>query len=76
MSFGARMALVLCVVVLGLGSAGCTGVGYSSGVYVGVSGPGPYWGGGPYGPYGGPYGGGYWGPGRVGGGVVITGRPW
>jgi hypothetical protein len=68
-----RLALALCVVALGLGFAGCTGAGYSTGVYVGVSGPGPYWGGGPY---GGPYGGGYWGPGRVGGGVVITGRPW
>lgn len=72
MRFRTRMALVLCVVALGLGFAGCTGAGYSTGVYVGVSGPGPYWGGGPY---GGPYGGGYWGPGRVSGGVVITGRP-
>lgn len=72
MRFRRRLALVLCVVALGLGSVGCYGSGYSTGVYVGVS--GPYYGGG-YGPYGGPYGGGYWGPGRVGGGVVITGRP-
>ena len=64
--------LFVCIAILGLVSTGCYGSGYSSGVYVGVSGPGPYWGGGPY---GGPYGGGYWGPGRVHGGVVITGRP-
>ena len=48
-------------------SAGCYGSGVSTGVYVGVSGPGPWYGHpGPYG-YRGPYG--Y--PGRVGGGVVI-----
>jgi len=71
-----RLTLVVCVVALGLVFAGCSGAGYNTGVYVGVSGPGPYYGG-PYrGGYGGPYGGGYWGPGRVGGGVVITGRPY
>ena len=75
-----RVGLLVCIAILGLMSLGCYGSGYSSGVYVGVSGPGPYWGGGGYGgPYGGgyrgPYGGGYWGPGRVHGGVVITGRP-
>jgi len=70
-SFRRRLGLVLCAAVLGLWSSGCTGAGYSTGVYVGVSGPGPYWGPGPYGPYWGGYG----GPGRVGGGVVITGRP-
>lgn len=69
-----RLTLVVCLAAMGLVFAGCTGAGYSS-VYVGVSGPGPYYGG-PYGGYGGPYGGGYWGPGRVGGGVVITGRPY
>ena len=46
-------------------SAGCYGSGVSTGVYVGVSGPGPWYGHpGPYG-YRGPYG--Y--PGRVGGSV-------
>ena len=70
-----RLTLVVCLAAMGLIFAGCSGAGYSS-VYVGVSGPGPYYGG-PYGGgYGGPYGGGYWGPGRVGGGVVITGRPY
>lgn len=66
-----RAAVVLCLALCAAAATtGCTGAGYSS-VYVGVSGPGPYWGG-----YGGPYyGGGYWGPGRVSGGVVITGRP-
>jgi len=67
-----RLTLVLCVAALGMVFAGCSGAGYGTGVYVGVSGPGPYYGGG----YGGPYGGGYWGPGRTGGGVVITGRRW
>ncbi len=48
-------------------STGCASSGVSTGVYVGVSGPGPWYGyPGPDG-YGGPYG--Y--PGRVGGGVVI-----
>jgi len=70
-----RLTLIVCVVALGLVFSGCSGYGYNSGVYVGVSGPGPYWGGGYGGGYG-PYGGGYWGPGRVGGGVVITGRPY
>lgn len=70
-----RRTLLVLVVVLGLAGAGCTGAGYTTGVYVGVSGPGPYYGG-PYGRPGyGPYPGGYWGPGRVSGGVVITGRP-
>lgn len=73
MSRRVRLTLFLCVAALGLTFGGCSGAGYNTGVYVGVSGPGPYWGGygGPYGPYGG----GYWGPGRVHGGVVITGRP-
>jgi hypothetical protein len=71
MSLRRRLTLVLCVAALGTGFAGCYGSGYNTGVYVGVSGPGPYYGGGVYGPYGG----GYWGPGRVHGGVVITGRP-
>ncbi|MCL7960978.1 MAG: hypothetical protein M8861_12370 [marine benthic group bacterium] len=70
----ARRTLVICLAAMGLVLGGCAGGGYPS-VYVGVSGPGPYYGG-PYGGYGGPYGGGYWGPGRVGGGVVITGRPY
>ena len=70
-----RLTLAVCLAAMGLVFAGCSGAGYNTGVYVGVSGPGPYWGG-PYGGYGGPYGGGYWGPGRVGGGVVITGRPY
>lgn len=48
-------------------AAGCASSGYNSSVYVGVSGPGPWYGYPGYGGYGGPYG--Y--PGRVGGGVVI-----
>ncbi len=71
MRHGLRVGLFVCIAILGMMSAGCYGSGVSTGVYVGVSGPGPYWGG----PYRGPYGGGYWGPGRVHGGVVITGRP-
>jgi len=71
----ARWTLVVLFVLLGFAAGGCSGAGYNTGVYVGVSGPGPYWGG-PYGrPGWGPYPGGYWGPGRVSGGVVITGRP-
>lgn len=71
MTGAVRRGLCVGLAVLGLLLAGCSGAGYNTGVYVGVSGPGPYWGG----PYGGPYGGGYWGPGTVHGGVVITGRP-
>lgn len=70
----ALWAAALLTIVFTMATAGCTGAGYNTGVYVGVSGPGPYWGG-PYGPGWGPYPGGYWGPGRVHGGVVITGRP-
>lgn len=59
-----RLGLVFSVLLF---AAGCASSGVSTGVYVGVSGPGPWYGyPGPYG-YGGPYG--Y--PGRVGGGVVI-----
>lgn len=74
MSRRARRAALVLFAGLALAAGGCTGAGYTTGVYVGVSGPGPYWGG-PYGPGWGPYPGGYWGPGRMGGGVVITGRP-
>ena len=44
-----RLTLVVCLAAMGLVFTGCSGAGYSS-VYVGVSGPGPY--------YGGPYRGG------------------
>jgi len=40
-----RLTLVLCVAALGMVFAGCSGAGYGTGVYVGVSGPGPYYGG-------------------------------